>query len=382
MLLKTKVKMEEREVSTHKNELCRVFQLVLVLYHSFWTLSAYSDLWYSEVLLRRLLLLRKPDPLAIITFNADYVGASWAPPPHSDPTTDRKSLFRRNEEPMKLWISSLYEIPVVSASIWMLPLASKMGIDWQFNKTHNPYSTNRWHADRCCHPRREGHRVLVIILAYNILKEEEDMLHSNDVLIDAEKDWTSQGIMRDPLYLSPEEESLYVLNEANEAFSIDFTDPKGWDVWNTYFVTNDGGWKWHADNVDEDKFGLIIDDVDGGAHVSFAITGGKFGLIEVSYVVSYENFGISLAWVDNIKVNTQERCKKVIKDKVPVNTNLQGPQRLIAIWNEPASVPRVQLLHTDLSQGQKQFFHVCLTPKGTHVKGTGNKFKLLGIRAL
>lgn len=343
-------------------------------------ISAYTDLWYSEVLLRRLLQLRKPDPLAIITFNADYVGASWAPPPYSDPATDRKSLFRKNAEPMKIWISSLYEIPVVSASIWMLPLASKMGMEWQFNYTHNRHSTSRWHADKCCHPRKEGHRILVVILAYNILKEEEDMLQSNDVPID-EKDWTLQGIMRDPVYLSPEEESLYVLNEANDAFSIDFTDPNGWDVWNKYFVTNNGGWKWDADNVDEDKFGLIIDDVNGGAHVCIAITGGKFGLIEVSYVVSYENFGISLAWVDNVKVITQESCKTVINDKVLANTNLNGPQRLIAIWNEPASVPRVQLLHTDISEGQEQFFHVCLTPKSKHVKGTGNKFKLLGIRA-
>jgi hypothetical protein len=64
------------------------------------------------------------------------------------------TLFRANEEPVKLWISSLYEIPVISASIWMLPLASKLGMEKQFSKKFgidNPYSTADWHADACCH---------------------------------------------------------------------------------------------------------------------------------------------------------------------------------------------------------------------------------------
>jgi hypothetical protein len=30
----------------------------------------YIDLWYSEAIIRRLLLMRKPDPIAIVTFNA------------------------------------------------------------------------------------------------------------------------------------------------------------------------------------------------------------------------------------------------------------------------------------------------------------------------
>lgn len=325
------------------------------------------------------MLLRKPDPLAIITFNADYVGAAWAPIPYSDPRIDRTSLFRRNEEPMKLWISSLYEIPVISASIWMLPLASKMGIDWQFNHTHNPYSTSRWHADRCCHPRKAGHRILVMILAYNLVKEEEDMSQSTDTLADVEKDMTLHGIMRDPIYLSPEEETMYVLNNKKDAFSIDFTDPKGWDT--NKLVTNHGPWRWEADNVDEDKFGLIANAVNGSAHISIEIVGGRFGLLEIQYLVSYENFGISFAWVDDKKRNTmQAACNTAISGKIPVDPNMNGLQRLIAVWNEPASVPRVQIMHTGMMEGQKKFFHVCLTPKGKHVKGTENKFKLLGIR--
>ena len=41
----------------------------------------YRSLWYFEVLLRRMLLIRKPDPIAIITFNADYLGRTWADKP-------------------------------------------------------------------------------------------------------------------------------------------------------------------------------------------------------------------------------------------------------------------------------------------------------------
>ena len=41
----------------------------------------YMSLWYYEVMLRRLLKARTPDPPAIVTFNADYTGRTWAGPP-------------------------------------------------------------------------------------------------------------------------------------------------------------------------------------------------------------------------------------------------------------------------------------------------------------
>ena len=34
--------------------------------------TQYATAWYFETILRRLLLLRQPDPVAIVTFNADY----------------------------------------------------------------------------------------------------------------------------------------------------------------------------------------------------------------------------------------------------------------------------------------------------------------------
>lgn len=96
--------------------------------------------WYFEVIIRRLLLLRKPDPIAIVTFNAgrcwyivlcslmfpfnilssisyhhhytDYIGRVWATfPPWHDPYAARKMIFRSSREPLVNWISSMYEIP-------------------------------------------------------------------------------------------------------------------------------------------------------------------------------------------------------------------------------------------------------------------------------
>ena len=39
----------------------------------------YASCWYFEAFIRRLLLIRQPDPVAIVTFNADYMGLIWHP---------------------------------------------------------------------------------------------------------------------------------------------------------------------------------------------------------------------------------------------------------------------------------------------------------------
>eukprot|EP00804_Cyclotella_cryptica_P014946 CCRYP_000568-RA/>CCRYP_000568-RA protein AED:0.06 eAED:0.03 QI:0/0/0/1/1/1/2/0/536 len=276
-------------------------------------LADYSGVWYNEVLLRRLLLMKKPDPLAIVTFNADYVGRTWATFDNwYNPHEARKLLFRSNGEPMKNWISSLYEVPVFSATVWMIPLASKLGMKWQFNNTHNPYSTNRWHSDACCHPPPKGHLILSMVLAYCIAEEEKNMMSKpyvnfakgegiNDINID-EHDFTLEGNLRDPVYLSPEEDELYVRNLGQDAFQIDFTDPSGETTWKNSVVENTS-WKWYPDNADADKYGMIANTTEGGAHIALLLNGRGHGLIEISHVISYENFGIALAWVDNEKTN-------------------------------------------------------------------------------
>ena len=77
--------------------------------------TEYKSAWYTEIILRRLLLVRKPDPVAIITFNADYTAGGWEEPRNEK---YRKSLSQYSPEPTKLWINALYEIPVISASLF------------------------------------------------------------------------------------------------------------------------------------------------------------------------------------------------------------------------------------------------------------------------
>ena len=229
-------------------------------------------------------------------------------------------------------------------------------------------------------PHPEGHKILALILAYNMHEEEKQMLNLSEKA-DIERDFTIDGLLRDPVYLSPEEEEMYVQKQTKVATDIDFTDPNGEDEWKKYTKLIES-WRWYADNKDNDKFGLISSDMEGGPHVAMSIKGGKHGLIEISYVMSYENFGLALAWIDDKVDNRKiEMCKTVVKRK-GADTKSRGnkPERLIAYWDESASVPTVQLLKTRLSEGEEKILHICLTPQNEYTVGDENKFKLLGVR--
>ena len=219
--------------------------------------------------------MKKPDYCAVVTFNADYVGRTWAIFDNwYNPHQARKSLFRSNSEPIKNWISSLYEVPVISATIWMIPLASRYGMKWQFIRTDNPYSTSLWHADACCklasvklfrifssiyhlifsagHPPPGGHLILSLLLAYCFVEEETNLLSLDsmrDDFINVKMNPNYVAI-QDPVYLSPDEDDLYVHNLSDDAISIDFTDPKGKNKWQD-LVKESTHWRWYADNADE-----------------------------------------------------------------------------------------------------------------------------------
>eukprot|EP00985_Skeletonema_marinoi_P021889 scaffold13677_cov138-Skeletonema_marinoi.AAC.3 len=316
-------------------------------------LRYFGSAFYFEVLLRRLLLLRKPDPIAIVTFNADYIGTPWSPA-YRNFETDQKSLFRRNMEPLKLYISSVYEIPVFSAVSWMLPMA-----------------------------------------------EEERALASLQYSdrADIERDFTADPVplMRDPLYLSSEEDIAYVTSIDAEERLIDFTNPDD-NNWEGKVLVNKG-WTWYADNKFNDKYGLITNNSAGESHVAISLTGGKNGLVEISYVISYENFGRGFAWVDDSQDNTKQGlCKKVLhlckmdkgndatwrtEKRVACQRNVDGAEMvsvLNGIWKVEASVQTVTLLREKLPHGQQKFLHVCLTPPDESQRGTENKFKLLSVR--
>ena len=108
----------------------------------------------------------------------------------------------------------------------------------------------------------------------------------------------------------------------------------------------------------------------GGQHIAIALTGMKHGLVEVSYVVSYENFGIASAWIDEAREKTDKYCNETTSER----------ELLKAVWNHKASVPKVDLLKHRLNEGEKKILHVCLTPPEKYHKGSEHKFKLLGVR--
>ncbi|KAL7544982.1 hypothetical protein ACHAWF_008356 [Thalassiosira exigua] len=333
----------------------------------------YHSGWYFEVVLRRLSILRKPDPVAIITFNADYIGRKWAMPPWFDPKEARKMIFRANTEPTKLWVSSIYEIPVFSAVIWMLPLSMKKGRDWQFNRTENPYSTSAWHADACCHPPAQGHLILTLVIAYCMVEEEKIMMSYNEFdTAEGEHDFTMDTvpILRTPLYLSPEEDDMYVWSKTEAV--ADFSDPNGEKDWKNIVAANEG-WSWYADNKYLDKFGLIAGGDDGGQHLALKLSGKQHGRVDVTYVISYENFGVALVWLDESTENVHKQtfCNGKTEGKMP--------QQLNAIWGAQASLPTNALLTERLKDGEEKVLHICLMPRSKNQKGTKNKFKLLSI---
>lgn len=349
--------------------------------------------FYFEVLLRRLLLLRKPDPVAIVTFNADYIGEPWL---HDN----RVSLFRKNMEPLKIYISSMYEVPVFSAVSWLLPLAGKRGTELLINKTLYEFGTASWHTDRCCHPSKRGHKLLSLVLAFCLLEEEKAVMsHQYSHLADIEQDLTANQypVLRDPLYLSTEEDKAYVTSADEEERLIDFTNPDDND-WQEHVPVKEG-WSWYADNNFNDKYGLIANDSTGESHVAISLTGGKNGLVEISFVISYENFGRGFSWLDDSQDNNkQDLCKKVLrlcrKDKGDAATwkftdrgkcqrYVDGADTALnGIWREKASVDTVTILRERLPEGQQKYLHICISPPDirTHL-GADNKFKLLSVRS-
>ena len=209
-------------------------------------------LWVTEAMIRRFLAIRNPDPVAIIWFSADYIGRHWSFPPYTNIASSRKTLFTPggHTEAVTFYMLQLYEIPVISAVDWMLPMAHKRGRYMMFNRTY-PYNTAGWHGDVCCHPRAWGHTILSLVLAMEFEKEME--LHMNQERSEWEEDLTllDPPQYRDPVKLSPEEAALY--DSMTFTSTCDFTT-EGLD---TKCIVSQGEWTHFADNKEKDKFGLI-----------------------------------------------------------------------------------------------------------------------------
>ena len=269
---------------------------------------------------------------------------------------------------------------------WLLPMSNKLGLEASMFSNKWPYSTANWHADKCCHPKKAGHKVLALTLAHCFAEEEKMMLSGlHDSAVPEEQDYTldqTNPILRTPLYLSPEEDKAYVWNDKANQTELDFSDPESKSTWESQLVMNDG-WTWYADNKEQDKFGIIANNngTDGGQHIAFRVVGGDVGRVEISFLVSYENFGIGLAWLDK-KTNMTELGEEMKRCQTPIpNMNKQYPNTkfLSGVWGQEASVPISDFLENSMNHGEEMILHICLTPRNEKVRGDLNKFKLIGV---
>jgi len=165
-------------------------------------------------------------------------------------------------------------------------------------------------------------------------------------------------------------------------------------------------WSWYADNKDKDKFGLIADNVNGGQHIAISLVGAEHGMIEISYVKSYENFGVAFVWLDDESSDKYVQQNGTFCNITSVASN--PSQQLDALWGYEmdrgtpsvgdikkgfrstttvrVSLPTIDILEERLEKDVHKYLHICLSPKD-HVKvrglsrpGSSNKFKLLSVR--
>ena len=125
------------------------------------------------------------------------------------------------------------------------------------------------------------------------------------------------------------------------------------------------------------KYGYIANDknMTGGQHIAISLSGMQIGRIEISFVVSYENFGDAIAWLDVSSKKDDKGCLP----KEP-KENMQH-KILNAHWNEKASVPKVEVLSDGNDKhGENKILHICLKRPGAKHRGTEHKFKLLGVK--
>ena len=126
-----------------------------------------------------------------------------------------------------------------------------------------------------------------MVLAYCLVEEEKVLLSgAEEGKLHVETDFTAteEALLRTPLYLSPDEDALYVQNNASYS-GVDFTDPGGAKSWMDNIVAAKG-WTWHADNVDGDKFGFSTNSSSSTPqHIAISLAGGRHGVVEVSYIV-------------------------------------------------------------------------------------------------
>jgi len=243
--------------------------------------SDYESLqWLTEIVIRKMLKMRRPDPAAIM-----YVEMSWwyKKSPYFDSTFRFDSLGG-----MGAWghypILSYYDIPTTSLAEVAMQLS--FARDQAFAEHDNPFRGYR--TDKCCHPSRYVHILTAWIIAYNF---ELEMLWADYYIGPYQEDFSMENPPRNRMPFRLTE--LDIENWVDSDFIIiDFTKESSMK-----YVMKNNDWEFRSETR-KNKTGLIADTAKAHMSVEFDAT-LDFTRLIVGFLSTYENISPVHIWFDH-----------------------------------------------------------------------------------
>lgn len=281
----------------------------------------FKQQWYTEILIRKCLRHRTlggTRAAALMYVEAGFKGKNFL---------QRKDYGRTTDEiafDISAWshwpVLQYYQIPTVSFTDVIVPMMLQM------RECHEPldkkwgcYPINPFwqdpefgfmhvHRDVCCHPARQSHMLIAMLVAFN-LDTEIALLGSPDAPRHADPDWRFEHDASMDGDGTPEQTTLPALLKATEAHDqlyvldrpvvmIDFGNllapPAA-----TAFTSPGGEWELAVDS--QDKLGLIS--LTPWSHVAIVLpwAGGKgisHARFTIGYLKTWKNISAVGYWVD------------------------------------------------------------------------------------
>jgi len=236
--------------------------------------------WLTEILIRKMLKMRRPDPAAIM-----YVEMSWwyKKSPYFE------SMFRFDSlGGMGAWghypVLSYYDIPTISLADVAMQLSFSR--DQSFAEADNPFRGYR--TDKCCHPAGYVHTLTAWTIAYNF---ELEMLWGDYYIGPYQEDFSMENPPRNrmPFRLTELDVENWV---ASNFTTIDFTQESAMK-----YVTKNNGWEFRSETR-KNKTGLIADTAKAHMGIEFDAT-LDFTRIIVGFLSTYENISPVHVWFDH-----------------------------------------------------------------------------------
>jgi hypothetical protein len=339
--------------------------------------------WYTEVLLRRLLKARIPNPIAVVYLEVGFSYGSFANYEHWQA---KQTTSLGSASGWHVPVLQMYGIPGYSFIDWFVPLVLR---DFaSHNQTpvtmEQPFGFGAVLNDMCCHPQALVQRMYTITMAFNFCDDLDYYLREKTLpakqieqqrVQEADLTALSTGAkLPQPWHLTKQDEAMYVQRSFLSTFDFQMHPLK-----QEFIGANDtnlpGGnanatQRWHrfADNKEGDKYGIIA--LGYEAHLSVRVKVSPEGLVFVGYLGSYERIGRVGIWMDDsptIKPDKQTMCTAPFADHT-INA-LQLKATSSAFISAEFHWPKTCL-------ATECFVHFCLA------RGGYPKFKLLSLETL